>query len=1223
MKKTEFKEPTGYLRGGGEMGELTRGHNWPNTSAGAIETWPLSLRVHVNMMLQSRFPMLIFWGRDLLTFYNDAFRPSLGSDGKHPSSLGQPGEQSWAESWPVIGPMIDNIMAGGESVWFEDQKLPIYREGSMGYAYWTYSLSPLANDEGQTCGVLVTCMETTRLVENVQELEQSKHRFRDLVDKAQSPICILKGEEMVLEIGNEPLFAVWQTNRSALGQPLLQILPELAGQPIIGWLRDVYRKGVTLDLTEVPAQLERKGGEVETRYFNFMYQPYREADGTISGVMAMATDVTDHVLNRQQLEESRRQLLSLFDQLPVAIALLNKDRLTVNLANAFYCEIIDKKHDEIIGRPLLDVLPEMAGQRFDELMNAVMTTGIPYTANEVPAQLVRNGQLETFYVNLRYNPVKEGDGSISGVLVVATDLTQTVQARQKIEETAKKLNTLIQSASVAVGLFIGRDLIIETPNEAFIEIVGRGPHIAGKPLRSVMPELESQPFLQILDGIFSSGEPFKMYGAKLLIQRSDELLERYFDVTFSPIFDEHGSVTAILDISVDVTEQVLNRKRIEESESRFRSLIEEAPVATCLFVGPEMRVEVINEMMVQAWGKTFSVLNKPLIEALPELKGQPFIDLLANVYATGVAYKGIAAPVDLVINGRLDTYYYDFTYKPLLNDEGQVWAIINVSINVTDRVLAIRRLEESELFARNIIDNSPVAMVVFTGEQMEISTINQNMLQMLGRDESIIGRSFLDVMPELVATPLMERLRRVYATGETFTQPEEQLRLLKEGQPYSGYYQYIYKPLRNTAGDIYGVITTATEITPQVLARKKIEETEKALRGAIELAELATWRIDTVTKDVTYSPRLQEWLGNQASLMQTGGSPNIHEKDRGRIHSAIMKALEPTGTGHFDEVYTIVNLLTGKERIIHANGSLVYDEKGSLLGLAGTAQDITVQKNLQLALEAEVAVQTEELAQAVQNLEDANKQLLRSNEELAQYAYVASHDLQEPLRKIKLFSNLLTTEQSPMQQGEIIAKIMRSTDRMSLLIHDLLEFSRLLKSDALFRPLDLRALVTDVIGDFELLIAEKQADVNVGQLPIIEGVVLQMNQLFSNLIGNALKFTKTGTTPFIAISSRRATREEVSQHVANPVPDIPYHLIAVEDNGIGFDQIYLEQIFEVFRRLHGRDEYSGSGIGLAICRRVVQNHQGGIFAEAKSGEGARFYILLPERQSSQPSTVAE
>lgn len=174
-----------YLEGGGEMGQLTRSFNWSSTVLGSPENWPQSLLTTVSIILNSRFPMFLWWGPQLIQFYNDAYRPSLGASGKHPTALGQPGADCWPEIWPVIKPLMDKVMQDGESTWSEDQLIPIYRNNRMEDVYWTFSYSPVRDDAGEIAGILVTCVETTEKVKSFNTLQQAKNELEMAIEAAE------------------------------------------------------------------------------------------------------------------------------------------------------------------------------------------------------------------------------------------------------------------------------------------------------------------------------------------------------------------------------------------------------------------------------------------------------------------------------------------------------------------------------------------------------------------------------------------------------------------------------------------------------------------------------------------------------------------------------------------------------------------------------------------------------------------------------------------------------------------------------------------------------------------------------------------------------------------------------------------------------------------------------------------------------------------------------
>ncbi len=259
-------------------------------------------------------------------------------------------------------------------------------------------------------------------------------------------------------------------------------------------------------------------------------------------------------------------------------------------------------------------------------------------------------------------------------------------------------------------------------------------------------------------------------------------------------------------------------------------------------------------------------------------------------------------------------------------------------------------------------------------------------------------------------------------------------------------------------------------------------------------------------------------------------------------------------------------------------------------------------------LEQKVKARTSELENANTKLEVVNQQLVRSNSDLEQFAYVASHDLQEPLRKIQIFTEMAEKSNDKEAANSYFEKIHASARRMTDLIKSVLNYSRLSKTGEQFEPVDLNELVENTKTDFELLIVEKRALITTAGLPVIQGIPLQLNQLFLNLFSNALKFAKED--PVISISCRQLTAEEVKAHES--LHDKSKYLeLVFEDNGIGFEQHYADQIFTIFQRLHDKKSYEGTGIGLALCKKIVENHHGFITAKSELGKGARFLIYLP------------
>lgn len=301
---------------------------------------------------------------------------------------------------------------------------------------------------------------------------------------------------------------------------------------------------------------------------------------------------------------------------------------------------------------------------------------------------------------------------------------------------------------------------------------------------------------------------------------------------------------------------------------------------------------------------------------------------------------------------------------------------------------------------------------------------------------------------------------------------------------------------------------------------------------------------------------------------------------------------------------TLISLATAQGKAMHEGwrvrkdggrfwGSIVitalHNENNEVIGFTKVTRDLTEKK-----------LAEDQLKQKAQELEFRNN-------ELEQFAYVASHDLQEPLRKIQVFSDLLGKNiQNEELRTKFLEKINSSARRMSALIKDVLTYSKLSQKDELIAPVDLNKVLRNVLDDFELLLEQRQARVKFGELPVIVGIPIQLHQLFLNLISNAIKFSREN--PVIEIHSEKPTPEELIEYkVAQDKRE--YIKLIFRDNGIGFDPQYAEDAFKLFKRLQSTE--TGTGIGLALCKKIVENHGGKINVFTKPQEGTTFYIFLP------------
>ena len=435
-----------FLNEGGEMGKLIRSIDWSKTPLGNPESWPQSLKMHTRTLLDNKVGMYIAWGKDFTQIYNDAYRPILGAT-KHPAAMGISTKETFSEIWDIIGPMFNEVM-GGKSVGFPNFMLPLERNGFVEECYFDFSYSPIYHEDGYVGGILVNVIETTQQVNMLKMLNQSESNLRNLVLNAPVAMCVLKEPDYKVEIANEPMLELWGTTKEAvMKKPIFQGLPQAKDQGLEELLEGVYKTGVNFSAKERPVILNR-AGSLETVYINFSYDPFRDNEGNITGIIAVAIDVTDQVKARLKIEESELALQKLIKNAPVAMCILKGPKYVFELVNDPMLVLLGKKHSEVFELPIFEALPEIKSFGMEEIFDKVYRTSSTYTAEEMLFDLNRNGVLTPTFVNFIYEPIKDNDGRVEGVIVVAIDVTTQVGARRKIEEAEERARLAIDSANI-------------------------------------------------------------------------------------------------------------------------------------------------------------------------------------------------------------------------------------------------------------------------------------------------------------------------------------------------------------------------------------------------------------------------------------------------------------------------------------------------------------------------------------------------------------------------------------------------------------------------------------------------------------------------------------------------------------------------------------------------------------------------------------------------------
>jgi PAS domain S-box-containing protein len=693
------------------------------------------------------------------------------------------------------------------------------------------------------------------------------------------------------------------------------------------------------------------------------------------------------------------------------------------------------------------------------------------------------------------------------------------------------------------------------------------------------------------------------------------LVEKYWKICNTPILNNSNTLEYILHSAEDITNEIIAEKKLKTSGSleKAYNFFMNAPVIIGLLQGDDYTIELANEGLLEVWGRTNEVVGKPLLEAIPELEDQGFIHLLENVRITGEAFYAYEYPINLVRHGKEETLYFDFVYKPLYEngDTGKASGIISVGHDVTTQVLAKKKLENSEAKYRTLFESMDqgfcILEMIFDDNQKPIDyrflEINPVFEKQTGLKDAI-NKTARQLLPDL-EPHWFELYGKVAQTGNSIR--------FTEGSEVMGKWFDVYAFSVDDSGKKVALLFT--DITEQRNTEQNIRESEERFRNLADDSPIFIFIIDD-DPNATVSYWNKTWLEYTGQTLEQAigraWDGIVHPDDVPVVMEHYTKAFQNKRSYYIPAVR--VKRKDGNYRWHAFKGNPRYQPNGKFNGYVGVGFDIHEQKiaeeklkQNEIDLQQKVAERTAELLKTVEELK-------RSNTNLEEFAYAASHDLKEPIRKIHFFSDrlkrslhdhLIEDDQKTFERMEAASK------RMNSLIDDLLSYSQVSLRTHVLDKVDLNELIDLVLNDLDLEIEDKNATITVDRLFSIPGHHRQLQQVFQNLIGNALKYSKADVPLRIHIKCNIEKIVDESMSFNGEKHFKEFFIVSIIDNGIGFDQKDADRIFNVFTRLHGNAQFRGSGIGLSIVRKIIENHNGFITAEGKSGEGATFKLFFP------------
>ncbi|MDO7845082.1 PAS domain-containing protein [Hymenobacter sp. M29] len=786
------------------------------------------------------------------------------------------------------------------------------------------------------------------------------------------------------------------------------------------------------------------------------------------------------------------------------------------------------------------------------------------------------------------------------------------QARAAAERERADLVRVFEQASVAIGLFRGPHHLVELANEEIGHILNRpAAQLVGHPIFDAAPDLREQGLEALMDSTFREGTPHDLRAVPVLIARtgSQRPTQGYFNIIYRPQYDEHGQRSGVVCLATEVTDQVLARQQVDqlnqelearvqeraaqlaEQQNLLHQILRQLPAFVATLSGPEHRFSFANDLYQQLVAGR-ATLGASVAEALPEVVEQGFIQVLDQVYATGQPYLGREVAVILHPPGQPTAQHYlDLTYQPLTDGQGRVQGILVFAVDVTAQVRTRRQAEtlQAAMLAvaqrkaqerqdlYQVFEQAPVAVVLLREPDHRIDYFNPAFTELFppepGHDVQR-GLTLPQAYPQLQLASLVQLLDRVFRTGEPQVVLDMPLADWQPGSPR--FVTFSYQPYREE-GRIAGVAAFLYDVTEQVLTRRRVEEAATELRLLTAHASAFLFRTDAAGHLVYLNDSFFAWTGLEASALATLDEAwaAVHPDDLA-VQQPRFAAAVAAGQPWQSTPYRF-RRHDGHYRWMLSRSQPIAGADGQLSGSAGLTFDVHEQVELQ-------------------------RQLERTNADLDTFVYTASHDLKAPIANIEGLLDVLSEYLPPDDQEPMVPQLMKrvrgAIARFQQTVGHLTDVSYLQpQTGPAPEEVDVARIIEDVRQDLLPLLEGTQARLllEVADCPPVRFAAKDLRSIVYNLLSNAVKYRAPDRAPVVHLRTRCTAHQLV---------------LEVQDNGLGLDAAQQGKLFQMFKRLHTHVE--GSGVGLYMIKRLIENAGGTIAVQSQLGVGSTFTVTLPQ-----------